>query len=325
MNGFDKSAEMPNVTTISRTRRSTIVTDDGVPLAVETSGPRKAPVVVVFVHGYTMRMECWDAQKQYLQRVWGSDIQLVSYDQRGHGCSGEGHRDTFRVSQLGDDLEAVLRTLPAQSKVVLVGHSMGAMTILAWARRHPDQIGTTVVGTALLSTAAAKLQRSGIARLLGGPLVPTVQAAAWCVGPFADVVRGAVNPVVDTAVKYYAFGKNFSDDAISKRTAATIRSTKTRTMLGFLSALADHDETAALPLLGSIPTVVLCGADDKVTPFHHSLEIADHVPGAELVRVPGCGHMVIDENPTAVGAALDRLLSQAHGQDVHDRIHAVPN
>lgn len=325
MNGFDKSAEMPKVTTISRTRRSTIVTDDGVPLAVETSGPRQAPVVVVFVHGYTMRMECWDTQMQYLQRVWGSKVQLVSYDQRGHGRSGEGHRDTFRVSQLGDDLEAVIRTLPAHSKVVLVGHSMGAMTILAWARRHPEQIGTTVVGTALLSAAAAKLKRSGIARLLGGPLVPSVQAAARRVGPFADVVRGAVNPVVDTAVKYYAFGKNFSDDDISQRTAATIRATKTRTMLGFLSALADHDETAALPLLGAIPTVVLCGSDDKVTPFHHSLEIADHLPGAELVRVPGCGHMVIDENPGVVGAALDRLLCEAQAPTPGPRVHAVPN
>lgn len=325
MNGFDKSAEMPKVTTISRTRRSTIVTDDGVPLAVETSGPRRAPVVVVFVHGYTMRMECWDTQKKYLQRVWGSKIQLVSYDQRGHGRSGEGHRDTFRVSQLGDDLEAVIRTLPPQSKVVLVGHSMGAMTILAWARRHPGRIGTTVVATALLSTAAAKLKRSGVAQLLRGPLVPGVQAAARRVGPFAEVVRGAVNPVVDTAVKYYAFGSNFSDADVSKRTATTIRSTKTRTMLGFLSALADHDETAALPLLATIPTVVLCGTQDKITPLHHSLEIADQLTNAELVPVPGCGHMVIDENPTAVGAALDRLLSQAHGSGVQDRIHAVPN
>ncbi|NLE78780.1 MAG: alpha/beta hydrolase [Rhodococcus sp.] len=320
---------MSNVTDISRTRRSTIVTDDGVPLAVETCGPRKAPLTVVFVHGFTMRKECWGAQKEYLQRVWGSEIQIVSYDQRGHGRSGEGHRDTFRVSQLGDDLEALLRTLPPRSKVVLVGHSMGAMTILAWARRHQERIGTTVVGAALLSTAAAKLKHSGIAQLLRGPLVPTVQAAAQRIGPLADVARGAVNPVIDTAVRHYAFGKKFSDaPAAAARTAATIRGTKTRTMLGFLSALADHDETAALPLLAGIPTVVVCGAKDKITPFHHSVSIADALPDTELVRVPGCGHMVIDEKPHVVGAALDRLLSAARAGEQwtgRRRVHAVPN
>lgn len=325
---------MSKVTTISRTRGATVVTDDGVPLAVEISGPHKAPVTVVFVHGYSMRMQCWDTQKQYLQRVWGSQVQLVSYDQRGHGRSGEGRRDTFRVSQLGDDLESVLRTLPAHTNVVLVGHSMGAMTILAWSRRHPERIGTTVVGAALLSTAAAKLKRSGIAQLLRGPLVPSVQAMARQIGPMADVVRSAINPVVDTAVSRYAFGKTFSDEAVSKRTAASIRATRTRTMLGFLTALADHDESAALPMLTHIPTLILCGSEDKLTPFHHSLEMADQLPGAELVRVTGCGHMVIDENPSAVGAALDRLLSSAKSvaprrvdEDAlrRGRLHAVPH
>ena len=93
-------------------------------------------------------------------------MRFVCYDHRGHGSSGSAPAATYTIDQLGADLDVVLRTVVPRGLVVLVGHSMGAMTALAYLRAHPEVVGTRVAAVGLISAVAAGLTDSGLGRYL---------------------------------------------------------------------------------------------------------------------------------------------------------------
>ena len=123
-------------------RGSVVTTDDGVPLAVREVGPVDAPLTVVFVHGFCMCMGAYHFQRARLEEEWGQQVRMVFYDQRGHGQSGRAAIETYTVEQLGRDLETVLAVTVPRGPVVLVGHSMGGMTVLSHARQFPQHYGS---------------------------------------------------------------------------------------------------------------------------------------------------------------------------------------
>ena len=118
-------------------RGCVVTTPDGVDLAVREVGPTDAPVTVVFAHGFCMNMGAFHFQRRELARVWGDQVRMVFYDQRGHGKSGTAAPRTYTVAQLGCDLDTVLAVLAPRGSVILVGHSMGGMTVLSHARQFP--------------------------------------------------------------------------------------------------------------------------------------------------------------------------------------------
>ncbi|RYF41040.1 MAG: alpha/beta fold hydrolase, partial [Comamonadaceae bacterium] len=108
-----------------RTHR--ILTADGTSLAVREIGSRTAPVTVIFAHGFCLHMDAWAPQRAYLAEVWRGRARLVFFDHRGHGGSGTADTDSYTISQLGRDLDVVIRTVAPKGPIVLVGHSMGGM------------------------------------------------------------------------------------------------------------------------------------------------------------------------------------------------------
>lgn len=139
-------------------RGCVITTPDGVDLVVREVGPVDAPVTVVFAHGFCMNMGAFHFQRRELARVWGDQVRMVFYDQRGHGRSSSAAPRTYTVAQLGCDLETVLAVMAPRGSVILVGHSMGGMTVLSHARQFPRRYGTGIVGVALISSAAEGLR-----------------------------------------------------------------------------------------------------------------------------------------------------------------------
>src|SRR6266576_5379782 len=116
-----------------RGRPLTVLTGDGVALHAEINGPSAAPVTVVFCHGYTLNQDCWHFQRRDL-----SGHRLVFWDQRDHGRSGRSAEGSGSLGQLGADLKAVIdAAAPGPAPLVLVGHSMGGMTIMALADQYP--------------------------------------------------------------------------------------------------------------------------------------------------------------------------------------------
>jgi pimeloyl-ACP methyl ester carboxylesterase len=311
-----------------RDQSLTVLADDGVPLHVEISGPDDAPVTIVFSHGYTLSQDVWHYQRQAL-----SGARLVFWDQRGHGRSGHGDPERSTIGQLGADLGAVLAaTMPSGGRVLLVGHSMGGMTIMALAARQPELFspgepgpggqaglrvaGLRVAGTVLVSTAASGIDP---ARWLPAPLRLVVRQAAPAVlrsvsrGRPAAVIewgRQSAGDIAFLSTRYMAFGDPGVSPAIVDFLERVIRATPVEVVAEFYRALVDHDQEAGLPTLGAVPCTVITGDRDRLIPPRSSGELAAHIPGAELILVPGAGHLVILERPEVVSAAIGDLLSR---------------
>jgi pimeloyl-ACP methyl ester carboxylesterase len=136
----------------------TVRADDGLPLHAQVTGPPDAPVTIIFCHGYALNADVW----YYQQAGLSASARCVFWDQRSHGRSGQSDPDLVSIDQLGADLHAVLMaTAPGRQPVVLVGHSMGGMTVMALADQHPELFGGKIIGVLLLSTSATAVDPVG--------------------------------------------------------------------------------------------------------------------------------------------------------------------
>ncbi|MFI6217117.1 alpha/beta fold hydrolase [Nocardia brasiliensis] len=293
-------------------RRATVVAEDGVALAVHEYGPRQADLTVVLVHGHCLRSESWtDVRDALLRRYAG--VRVVCYDHRGHGDSAVAPRQTYRLEQLAHDLSRVLDAVAPYGPVVLVGHSMGGMTVLTYLSQRPHVLGTRVAGVALVATAASGLADAGFGRLLRNPVISVFQAAVRRAPRLMQRAKLVACKVFAPVIRAAEFGDRQVSPRVLALANAMHNQTPIVTMASFLSAFMVYDQTDALALLSKIPTLVLCGTADLMTPPAHSVTMAAAVEYADLVLVEGAGHSVILEQPNQVAAALERLLTRAGG------------
>jgi pimeloyl-ACP methyl ester carboxylesterase len=101
------------------------------------------------------------------------------------------------------------------------------------------------------------------------------------------------------------------DPAVARFAERLIEATPIDVVAEFYPAFTEHEKGEALAVLDGLPVLVLAGDKDLLTPGAHSAEIAERLPDAELVLVPGAGHLVLFEQPDTVGAALAALIAKA--------------
>jgi len=289
----------------------TVTADDGVPLHVEIDGDPDAELTVVFVHGFTLSMDCWHFQRRDLTDLG----RCVFYDQRCHGSSGRGSRKHSTIDQLGRDLYAVIQAVAPTGPLLLVGHSMGGMTILALADQHPDLFAKRVAGVALIGTAAGAFAETifGIPGVVGRalrPVAPGVIRAANRRAALIEQGRKAGSDVVFMATRKLSYGDADVAPSLVAFMERMVAATPIDVMTEFFDTFLSHDKLDALQVLRDVPTLVLCGDKDRLTPVHNSQVMADALPDAEAVVVPGAGHMVMLERPAVVNGALRRLAAR---------------
>jgi pimeloyl-ACP methyl ester carboxylesterase len=297
--------------TLDGDRSYLVTTPDGVPLAVREVGPTDAPLTVVFAHGFCLRMGAFHFQRMRLSDEWGPQVRLIFYDQRGHGRSGEAPPDTYTVTQLGKDLETVLQVIAPRGPIVLVGHSMGGMTVLSHARQFPHHYGGRITGAALIASAAEGVAKSPLGEILNNPALEAVRRAARSAPKLVhrgrNVTRSVIGPILRAA--------SYSDVNVSPSVVAfsekMMLETPIPTMVEFLRALEVHDETAGLRTLAKIPTLIVCGDHDLLTPAEYSKRMADALPDSELVIVGRAGHLVLLATPEPINEGLARLVKRA--------------
>ena len=292
-------------------RSSVVTTADGVPLAVREVGPEDAPLTVVFAHGFCLRMGAFYFQRLRLTEQWGDQVRMVFYDQRGHGQSGDASPDTFTVEQLGRDLDTVLTVVAPRGPVVLVGHSMGGMTVLSHARQFPQHYPTRVVGAALIASAAEGVARSPLGEILKNPVLEGARFAARYAPKTVHRTRGAARSVIGPVLRAASYGDTKISPSVVAFSERMMHDTPIATLVGFLHALEVHDETAGLATLSRVPTLVVCGDRDLLTPMESSEAMADALSRNELVIIGGAGHLVQLERPDVVNDALVRLVGRA--------------
>jgi pimeloyl-ACP methyl ester carboxylesterase len=218
----------------------------------------------------------------------------------------------------------LLATAPGDTPVVLVGHSMGGMTVMALADQHPELFGTTphtprskVIGAVLISTAAGTVDP---ATWLPAPLRPAVRAAMPSMmtgasrGRMAEVVERGRRSASDLAflgTRRIAFGDPRVSPTVVDFLERIIRSTPIDVIADFYVALVGHDKRQALTVLGNVPVLVLTGDRDRLVDTALSDEIASSIRDAKLVRIAGAGHVVILERPEEVNEAIADLVTLA--------------
>jgi pimeloyl-ACP methyl ester carboxylesterase len=298
----------------------TVVADDGVPLhvevdEVETRSSRRAgqtpQVTVVFAHGYCLNLDSWHFQRAAYRGL----VRAVYYDQRSHGRSGRSDREHATIDQLGHDLRAVIEQCVPEGPVVLVGHSMGGMTIAALAEHHPELIGTKVIGVGLISTTAGGLDPS---RILV-PLLParlTKRATQRAVATLAhghaavDQVRKVGRYIANVATNRFAFGGDvprsyvdFVDDMLA--------ATPFEVVADFFPSFGGLDKFHVAETLDEVPVSIICGTADRLTSVGHSRKLHARIAGSHLLECEGAGHMVPIERHDQVNAELDQLITAA--------------
>ena len=313
-----------------RSEPVTVVADDGTPLHVEVDEPEapekrtrskaKPPLTVIFAHGYALELDCWHFQREHFRGEHSrGHVRTVFYDQRSHGRSGRSAVGNATIDQLGRDLLSVMDAVAPEGPVVLVGHSMGGMTVVALAEQHPALFGDRVVGTALISTTAGGLEPS---RILF-PMVPA-WGSAGAVGRSINVLA-RTHKIVDgfrrigkdvalVATAQLAFGDDVPGSYV-EFVNRMLSATPFEVVAEFFPGFSSLDKFDSVEVLAKVPTAVICGTDDKLTSIGHSRKLHSRIDGSTLLECHGAGHMVILERHSEVNGELDRLLAATGAED----------
>lgn len=299
-------------------RHLVVPADDGVPLHVEENGPADAPLTVVLCHGYVFESASWHYQRRDLPGLLPVPAKVVAYDQRAHGRSGRARPESCTIDQLGRDLARVLEAVAPTGPVVLAGHSMGGMTVMALADQHPELFdGERVVAVALVSTSAGRLAELtfGLPAAVGGvknTLLPWLASGVRQYPRLADRSRRvAGSDVAFLLTRRLGFGTDPVPPSLVVFVEQMVARTPSEVVAAFFDTFTDHDKLAALPVLGGVETLVVAGEDDLVTPAAHARAIAESVPGARLLVLPGAGHNVMLERHERVTGELAELAARA--------------
>lgn len=295
---------------------SSVTADDGVRLSCEEIEPASGPaaLTVVLVHGFALDRRTWHFQRTSLARLVDPAVRLVLYDQRSHGRSERAAKESCTIEQLGDDLAAVIRALAPEGPLVLAGHSMGGMTIMALAESDPELFADRVVGVALISTSAGEVGSAGLSGSLlsrHNPLTRSVGYLARIQPKLVEGVRRAAGDVIWAVTRSFAYGDRNVAPWLVDLVDTMISTNAVDALTDFVDTVGSHDRIAALPALSGCAVLVAAGDADRVIPFSHAERIAAELPQATLVRFAGAGHLPMLEQSVLMDEALVDLLRRS--------------
>jgi pimeloyl-ACP methyl ester carboxylesterase len=285
-------------------RARSVPSADGTALHVETFGPEDGETVVL-AHGWTEALRYWT---YVIRGLVDRGLRVVAYDERGHGDSAPAKGGDYAIPRFGEDLEAVLvACVPEGRRAVVAGHSLGAMSIASWAEKH--DVERHVKAAALLNTGVGDLIAEHLLVPLPGiaQAVNRVLARRGFLGSRAPLPRFST-PLSYAAIRYIAFGPDASPAQVAffERMLVTCPP-QVRADIGI--AMSEMDLHDALPRL-TVPTIVIAGAKDKLTPPSHARRIAEMLPQLRRLTVlENAGHMTPLERPDVVIDALAELVS----------------
>jgi pimeloyl-ACP methyl ester carboxylesterase len=251
----------------------------------ESASSSSSDVTAVLLHGWTMDLTTWDRVAAALPG------RVVRYDVRGHGKSScDGQAPT--LAELAEDLAAVLEEFVPSGRIVLAGHSLGGMTIMALAEQRAE-LFSRVSGVALVATSCGDLPGvSGVERLAGRWLGKRPKVG------FGRLIAPGMRVTFGRRPRW----------ADVRAAAAMAGNTTGEAFVGLREELTRHQRREALSVLSSIPSVVLAGSWDVLTPMRHSRVLADALPAAEFVIYPKAGHMLPLERSEDVARRIAGLM-----------------
>jgi len=259
--------------------REQLVAINGLTLGCTDAGCR-APLLLV--HAWPLDSALWAPQVA----AFADTRRVIAPDLAGFGRSGPEGRST--IDGHADDLVALLDALSV-ARAVVVGLSMGGYVALALAHRHPGRVAALVLAAtrATADDPGTRESRTDLARRLAieglGPLrVELLPRLVATTAP--EHVRAAAWAIM-------------ARQPVAGVTAA-------------LAAMADRADSRPWLAAIAVPTLVMVGSQDVITPPSAAEALAGAIRGARLVRVPGAGHLASLEEPGAFNAAVRAFLAE---------------
>lgn len=336
--------ETPELLDIVPDEEHIVIASDGVALHCEVDVPDEASAAeaaegvtrtgradelptVVLTHGYCLSLRCWVYQRRALK---AAGYRVVSWDQRGHGRSGLGDRASYTLERLGADLRAVLDQLVPTGDVVLVGHSMGGMTMLALGEIDPAYVVERVAGAAFVATSPGGISLANggrvatFGRLLLGRLGPPVLGPLSSRPELFGRIRRVGRDLEDFLVEQNSFASPVPRSVV-RYTADILLGTPLDVVNDYLRSFDGFDKRPALLEFRHAVVLVFNGREDILTPPSHSELIVEGIPGAEHIVVNDAGHVIMLEHPDLLNSHLVQLVDQSARVRVeHIDVGALP-
>lgn len=269
-----------------------VTAPDGARLQGHRCGDPSGPTVLL-VHGYIESVEFW---APVVRRLVEAGLDVVIVDQRGHGCSERGTAP-FDTDTLAGDVRAWAEGLDLRD-AILVGHSMGGVSAMAFTGTLPEIAAARLRGQVLVATLAFPEPLFGL---------PDIRVdARRVVGLLERVMRWETLALLSVSRVFGTWPTRKALEATRQGIVRTDRQTR-------IDAMAMLRAFDLRPVLGSIdlPTVVVAGTHDQLTPLAGNELIAELIPGARLEVLPGMGHMLMFEAPDAVTDAIVQATKPA--------------
>jgi 3-oxoadipate enol-lactonase len=247
------------------------------------SGSNGNPALI-FLHGFPFDQTMWESQAALCK----PDFRVVTYDQRGHGKSEAGDGRYFFEFFI-DDLIRLMDMLQIE-KAILCGLSMGGYVALRATERHPERVRALVLcdTRSEADADAAKLNRAADLRL--------IQEKG--VAPFAEAfLKKALSPSTHS-----------EQPAVVDRVRRMILGNPREGVEGTLIALATRTDTTPSLARIQVPTLVLVGAEDAITPPAAAVALRDHMAQSSMAVIPKAGHLSNLENPVEFNRILLEFL-----------------
>lgn len=227
------------------------------------SGP-----TLLLIHGFPLNSSLWEPQLEDLSDA----ARLLAPDLRGFGLSGNSN-EPYTVALMADDCMGLLDALGVQEPVVVCGHSMGGYIAFEFYRRFRDW----VAGMILIST------RPGADTPAGQTGREQMAQKAREEGP--EAIAAAMLPKLLAPETY-----NRDEDLVAF-VRDMMESATVDGIVGSLMAMKDRPDSTELLAEIDVPTLIIHGDEDQIVPFEEAEKMRDAIPRAELVLVPGAGHL----------------------------------
>ena len=281
---------------------------DGTGIAVRAAGDPEAPTLL-FVHGFSLDMTTWLEQWRDLS----VDFRCVLMDHRSHGRSERAANGDLSLRSMGRDVAAVLGSVSPKRPVVVVGHSMGGMAILAMAEQRPELFGSRVAGVVLIGSASSDVLRGAMGSVteLLRPRLGSLTAAAQRVDRLRKAVLASPADLSGAIARLTQFGPDAPHHVVDHVVGLAQR-TSSEVWTDGLAELMQADLRHAISRV-RVPTLVVVGEHDRVTPPAAAVSLTGLLPDARLVVIEGAGHMPMLERPELVNLELRSFARAALG------------